>query len=120
MARLKKLLKVIWQLICDTCIYIIKHINIILNFYYCFLCNIIIFSNKTNNMQKSLTFTFGYIIMLLCIYLANKTFEEENQLPKLNKRFTNKSQDGSIYIKKSDWQEAILYLSMVEDYIHGN
>ena len=48
----------------------------------------------------------------------NKKRKNKNKLPHLNKRLTQQI-DGQIYIDKSDWSKAVLYLSEVEDFLEN-
>ena len=55
-------------------------------------------------------------VVITFIKLVEKTYGE-NSFPTVNKRFTRKLDDEVVVINKKDWQEAIIYLSQVEDYL---
>ncbi|MBO7695412.1 MAG: hypothetical protein J6T10_22535 [Methanobrevibacter sp.] len=51
-------------------------------------------------------------------YEIKKRLKDQNKIPFLNKRFTQKTKDY-IYIEKNDWSKAVLYMAEIEDYLEN-
>lgn len=59
-------------------------------------------------------------IIGLCICLEYKRVEMKEQLtfPMFKKRFTHRI-GGNVYVKPEEWQDAIVYLNYVEDFMEN-
>lgn len=62
-----------------------------------------------------------FLFCLLCI-IAKKAWEKANNVSTWDKisnfkRFTHKTVNGEVYIKKAEFEQAILYLQEVEDFL---
>ncbi len=57
-----------------------------------------------------------FYIIITFLKLVEKTYGK-NSFPMVEKRFTRKLDDEVIVINKKDWQEAVLYLNQIEDYL---
>lgn len=69
--------------------------------------------------QQSFLMLSLYFILIQSIQSFDRWRKKQNQIgrfPVNKKRFTKKL-DEAIVVKKSDWEEAMLYLSEVEDYL---
>lgn len=100
-----------------------EHYSIIINILFILMTYICIeFSVLEDNM----------FIVWVCVYIAleiAKSFiryvkqknaeDEKDKFPMMKKRFTQKN-GPEITIKKGDLQQAIIYLSMIEDYRERN
>ena len=80
---------------------------------------LIIDVKETNKTKIILAIVMFIVVEFIC-WIFKIICEEEKQIPKINKRFTHKNEFNALYVKKSEWQEAIMYLAELEDYIHGN
>lgn len=85
-------------------------LNIIFN--YC------IVKSEYANIEKLIFIISGNILVFVGIRLYN-TYKnikgKSKDIPMLNKRYTHKENDV-VYIESKDWTDAVLYLSMIEDY----
>lgn len=98
---------------------IIQNINIVSNVsFVIFVYFVIRYSSPS--WIKDFLWIVGYFILIMGVQSFDRYYKSEHKktdFPIVKKRFTKKLDDEMIVIKKSDWEEAVLYLSEVEDYL---
>lgn len=71
-----------------------------------------------NNRVKTIILYFVVVFVLLLINKTNEIMTRNKKgFPNVNKRFTKKIDNELVMINKSEWQEAILYLYEIENYL---
>lgn len=76
------------------------------------------------DIKAKVLFTTGItlcvITLLLKLSIKILEFQMSLKIPLYGKRFTSKEENGEIYIKKEDLQEALLYLYEIEEFVKNN
>lgn len=70
--------------------------------------------------QYNLIILVAYYLWILFIKAFDRYRKEElykPDFPSVKKRFTKKLDGDMVVVKKSDWEEAMLYLCDIEDYL---
>lgn len=78
--------------------------------------------SKMPNELKAVLVIIPGLIMVFCLalYLEYKKVEIKDgiELPIFQKRYTHKL-GNNVYVKPEEWQDAIVYLSYIEDYLEN-
>lgn len=106
----KSMIKLLKNKIKSFIVFILENLNII--FDIVFIITLFVFNEMLNAIILSLVFILSQFIKLL----KEVNESEMNKFPKCKTRFTNKKENGDIYIHNYDLQKAIIQLSRFEDY----
>lgn len=90
-------------------------------FVYILMICLLVVVDCSYELKLFFVLFFGlWVLIDLGIYLEYKRVElkEDMVFPKFSKRYTHTVGDN-IYIKPEEWQDAILYLYYVEDYLEN-
>lgn len=96
---------------------VINHIRIFVAIIFILSCVVFALLFKDNSIICIVGIILNYLVLhLIADFISNVSRTSRADIPVLNKRLTKKD-DGRIYIEESVWQQAIIYLSNIEDYL---
>lgn len=73
--------------------------------------------NDYNRINMMIAYFVVITLLALMNIVKNEIYKKNEEFPAVNKRFTKKLNDEKIVINKKDWQDAILYLYDIENYL---
>lgn len=92
-----------------------QNLPIILDVIFIVTMYMILKYNVTNWYKGFIGLAILYV-MITFVKLVDKKYGE-NSFPTVDKRFTKKLDDEVIVIPRSDWEQAVLYLNEIENYL---
>lgn len=101
--------------------WITKYFMFIVMVLYILSMAFLAISKMPNNLKAVLVIIPGFVMVFcLALYLEYKKVEtkEAMMFPKFKKRFTHRI-GGNVYVKPEEWQDAIVYLNYVEDFLEN-
>lgn len=101
--------------------WVIKYYLFIILVLYILSITFVAISKMGNNLKVVLVIIPGAVLIFcLALYLEYRkvVLKEDLEFPTFKKRFTHKI-GANVYVKPEEWQDAIVYLNYVEDFLEN-
>lgn len=92
-----------------------KYYESVFDFWFVFCVFVLCINDSTAN--RFICILFIYMLRIIFVKSIRMLKKETSQIPRIKKRLTYKTEDGEVMVSRNDWNEAILYLYMVENYM---